>query len=156
FQEFLLEIEQETRKFEAEVAHFDPTIVDAASVSQFVKIFQTYEKLQVKSREASAYISCLHAQNTKDTTAQMLVGKRSSMNAMIAAIKTKLDQQLAFISEDTWRECLQTNELKPIAYVLNEYRNSADKKTTEEQELLINDLAVDGYHGWNQMYDTIV
>ena len=156
FQDFLVDIEQETNIFADLVAHFDPTVVEPSSGSHLEKIIQTYEELQVKSREASAYISCLHAQNTKDTTAQMLVGKRSTIQAHIAAVKTKLDQQLALISDDTWEECLQTEALQPIAFVLNEYRNSADEKMAEEQEVLMNDLAVDGYHGWSQMYDALV
>src|SRR5699024_9316019 len=113
FQEFLVDIEQETNMFADLVAHFDPTVVEPSSGSHLEKIIQTYEELQVKSREASAYISCLHAQNTKDTTAQMLVGKRSTIQAHIAAVKTKLDQQLALISDDTWEECLQTEALQP-------------------------------------------
>lgn len=156
FQEFLETIEKETMGFADLVAHYDPTVGKLENENQLGKIFHAYEKLQLKSREASAYISCLHAQNTKDTTAQMLVGKRSALQANIRAIKTKLDQQLALISDDIWQECLQTDTLQPIAFVLNEYRNSAYEKMGEEQEILMNDLAVDGYHGWSQMYDALV
>src|SRR5699024_6878882 len=46
--------------------------------------------------------------------------------------------------------------LQEVAFVLNEYRSRAKKKLSVEQENLINDLGVDGYQGWSQMYDTIV
>ena len=34
-------------------------------------------------------------------------------------------------------------------------RNAAEK-LPKEQEALINALSIDGYHGWGEMYDTIV
>lgn len=156
FQVFLKEIEEETEEFAIEVDTFNPTVVELRNGNHLEAIFSLYEKLQVKSREAGAFISCLHAQNTKDTSAQLLVGKRSTIQANISAVKTKLDQQLALISEETWKECLHTDALRPMAFVLNEYRNSAREKMSEDKEVLMNDLAVDGYHGWSQMYDALV
>src|SRR5699024_101209 len=43
-----------------------------------------------------------------------------------------------------------------IAFVLEESRAQAKEKLPMEQEMLLNDLAVNGYQGWGQMYDAIV
>ncbi|HLR41356.1 MAG TPA: M3 family oligoendopeptidase, partial [Virgibacillus sp.] len=37
-----------------------------------------------------------------------------------------------------------------------EYREKAKDQLPADQEMLINDLAVDGYQGWEQMYDALV
>src|SRR5699024_6897786 len=42
------------------------------------------------------------------------------------------------------------------SFVLNENREKAKERLSVGEEVLINDLEVDGYHGWSQMYDTIV
>ena len=40
--------------------------------------------------------------------------------------------------------------------MLNEWREKAKDKLSSEEEALIQALSIDGYHGWGQMYDTIV
>src|SRR5699024_1208863 len=55
-----------------------------------------------------------------------------------------------------WEACLDTDALRPIGFVLHEYRNNASEKMAADEEVLLNDLSVDGYHGWKQMYDAIV
>lgn len=155
-QDFLDDIEEGTKKFSKVVSNFNPTDVDPSSGQQLQAIFSQYEQLQLKSREASAFVSCLHAQNTNDSTAQLLVGKRNEFQANLSAVKTKLDQKLALIADDTWEACLDTDALRPISFVLHEYRNSASEKMAADEEVLLNDLSVDGYHGWKQMYDAIV
>lgn len=156
FKNFLEHIQQDAEHFSEEVAHFDPRRVDAERGSSLADVFKTYEQIELKMREASAFISCLQAQDTTDTDAQMLVGKRNDMQATITAIKTKLDQQIALIPASTWDTCMKSEALRPIAFALNEYRDQANEKMGEAQEVLMNDLAIDGYHGWSQMYDALV
>jgi len=63
---------------------------------------------------------------------------------------------LSNIDEDTWNGLLQQNSLQALSFVLNERRSKAAEKLPKEQEALINALSIDGYHGWGEMYDTIV
>lgn len=46
--------------------------------------------------------------------------------------------------------------MKPIAFPLNERRRRAQEKLSPEQEVLANDLAVDGYHAWQDLYNAVV
>ena len=46
--------------------------------------------------------------------------------------------------------------MKQLHFILNERRSLVAEKLPREQEALINALAIDGYHGWGQIYDTIV
>ncbi|UUZ83620.1 hypothetical protein LJK88_07240 [Paenibacillus sp. P26] len=52
------------------------------------------------------------------------------------------------IEDGVWKKLMASPELKDIAYPLEERRELAAEKPPPEQEALVNDLAVDGYHGW--------
>ncbi|WP_163970846.1 M3 family oligoendopeptidase [Oceanobacillus halotolerans] len=114
------------------------------------------EQTTKKVKEASSFVSCLSAQDVKDEGAKQLVGKRSELNAKMDAVQTKLDQKLIAIDDKEWQKVLEAPGLKEIAFVLNESRDNAKEKLPAAEEVLLNDLAIDGYHGWSQMYDTIV
>lgn len=51
---------------------------------------------------------------------------------------------------------LEHENLSQLQFVLNEWRNQAKEQLSEDEEALISALAVDGYHAWGQMYNTIV
>lgn len=121
-----------------------------------IKIVTQLESTMKKQREAFAFISCLSAQNVHDRQADLLVGRRNELNARLGSIKTKFDQKLVMINDTEWENLLDIQSIAEVSYVLNEYRIQAQEKLSVEQEVLMNDLAIDGYQGWSQMYDTIV
>ncbi|MCT2534357.1 M3 family oligoendopeptidase [Aquibacillus koreensis] len=106
--------------------------------------------------EMSAFISCLLAQDVHDKHARLLIGKRNELNARFTTGLTLLDQKLVLIPENTWRELLEQPMFEEYSFVLNERRILAKDKLPSEQEVLLNDLSIDGYHAWGEMYDTIV
>lgn len=123
---------------------------------QLFNVVQQMEGTMKKLREVFAFVSCLSAQNVKDKQANLLVGKRNELKAEMGTIQTKFEQKLATIGSDSWEELLKQPEIKELSFVLNEKREQAKELLPTEQEVLINDLAIDGYHAWSQMYDTIV
>ncbi|MGM9988063.1 MAG: M3 family oligoendopeptidase [Bacillaceae bacterium] len=119
-------------------------------------IFHSLEENGQKLSQAAAFISCLQAQNTKDKKASLLLGDVVSLYAVLEKLSTAIEVKLAKIDDTLWSELLQTEALKEIAFVVNETRERALEKLSYEQEALISSLSVDGYHGWGQMYDTVV
>lgn len=114
------------------------------------------EKTMFHIREASAFVSCLSAQDVTDEHANTLVAERSTLSASFSGLLTNFMQKLSRIPEEKWKTVLKANELAEISFVLTEYRNKAKELLSADEENLINDLAADGYHAWNQMYSTIV
>lgn len=104
-------------------------------------------------RHASAFVSCLNAQNVHDRPARILGGRTSRINAAFASVLTRLDQHLLQVPDAEWPGLLETGELKDLAYILNERRQRARDMLPPEQETLVNDLSVDGYHAWSNLYD---
>ncbi|MFD1172116.1 M3 family oligoendopeptidase [Oceanobacillus picturae] len=155
FRTYLKEIEKDKETFSAEVEAFTPEDGNVEA-EQLIGVVNELESVMKKLREASAFISCLSAQDVTDEKASLLVGKRSELRAELDAIISKFVQKLVAIEDTTWITLLQYDGLTELSFVLNEYREQAKELLTVEQEVLINDLGVDGYHGWSQMYDTIV
>ncbi|WP_173917274.1 M3 family oligoendopeptidase [Halobacillus sp. Marseille-Q1614] len=107
-------------------------------------------------REFGAFSSCLSAQDVEDKQAQKWVTRRSEMAARYQNIQLELDQKLLQTDDNIWKSLISEPEIREVAFILDERREKAKEKLAIEIESIINNLAVDGYHGWGQMYDAIV
>lgn len=114
------------------------------------------QNITKKIIEASAFIGCLSAQNVKDQKAKQLDDKIKSLYAHFSSALTQLDEQMTQIPEDVWDNLLKDEELQKISFPLNESRTKALDKLSANMEALINTLGVDGFHAWDELYNTIV
>jgi pepF/M3 family oligoendopeptidase len=150
FHTYIDNMEQEMGELSQIVSEFNPKQPDISGV------VDKMEKKMKKLGETFAFVSCLSAQNVKDEKANLLVGKRNELKAEMGTIQTNFQQKLVLIDDRVWHGILKQPEIKELAFVLNEKREQAQALLPADQEILINDLAVDGYHAWGQMYDTLV
>jgi pepF/M3 family oligoendopeptidase len=110
----------------------------------------------LRFREADSFTSCLMAENVSDKKAVQLSGRVKTSYAEFLSALTLFDELLRCIPESVWQSLLNSDLLQGIAFVLDERRALAQQKLSPEQESLVNDLAVDGYHGWGDLYNTTV
>ncbi len=106
--------------------------------------------------QASAVISCFLAQDTRDKQAALLQGETSALYAKLSSIMLSIQQSYSKVEDTVWEQLLQTEELSPFYFVLNEWREKAKKALSEKEEDLITKLEVDGYHAWGQLYNMLV
>lgn len=155
FQNYLKNVEKRLQTLSGLVKNL--VVTDGkVNVHKFTEVVNYFEKTMKQFRESSAFISCLSAQDVNDDKANLLVGRRSELSAKMSTIKTNFDQILVQINNHDWQELLKQPEIEEISFILDEYRIQAKEKLALEQETLMNDLSIDGYQGWSQMYDTIV
>lgn len=145
-----LEVDLTDLKKKLNAQQNDISIDDLADV-----IFEVQE-LAKEVREAGAFLSCLSAQNVKDTKAKKHLGKLGELGSLLESILTMLDVQLIHMRDEDWQRFIQLEKLREIVYPITERRTRAQDKLAPEQEMLIQKLSIDGYHGWGQLYDTIV
>ncbi|MDP3058796.1 MAG: M3 family metallopeptidase, partial [bacterium] len=124
-------------------------------VEKWVEVIGRTQKIANKQRQAGAFISCLTAQNVKDEKARVLGNKTRQLNAAYSSVLTQLDKYILETSDLDWNELLKQDTLAPLTFNLNERRRRAKDKMSAELETLVNDLSVEGYHGWSALYDTI-
>lgn len=152
---YIEQIEKDVQKLRNEINQLTPP----QAVNEGERLSPVVERVQsiaVRLRQATAFTSCLTAQNVKDKKAVLLNGRMKSIFASYNSTLTLLDQVFLEIKEDVWQAILESEPFKRIAFPLTERRNLAKEKLSPEQEALVNDLAVDGYHGWGDLYNTTV
>ncbi|HWJ77362.1 MAG TPA: M3 family oligoendopeptidase [Niallia sp.] len=120
------------------------------------KIVDLFEIVVKKVRQAGAFVSCLEAQNMEDKDASALRGKVTEISARFQNALTVFDGKLSSYDDVTWNGLFEGSNLEELYFILSERRTHARQKLSENEETLINKLSVDGYHGFGQMYDTIV
>ncbi|RKN65437.1 M3 family oligoendopeptidase [Paenibacillus ginsengarvi] len=152
---FLQQLERAVEQFRGEVrtATDAGTAVDAQTLADLTERMQN---VTLMLREADSFAGCLAAENQHDKKAVQLGGHISSIGASFTSALTRFDQLLRQIPDGIWTELLQSAGFSPIAFPLAERRHLAKEKLPPEQESLIADLAVDGYHGWEEAYNTTV
>ncbi|QRG68716.1 M3 family oligoendopeptidase [Brevibacillus choshinensis] len=153
FRSFLSELESDIAALQAKVGQADLGLQEKKT---FVEVVDSVQAISVRTRQAGAFISCLTAQNMKDEAAKMLGGRVKTISASFGSALTRWEEQLLKIDKDKWDDLLASDELAPIAFPLNERRRRAQEKLSPEQEVLANDLAVDGYHAWQDLYNAVV
>ncbi|MBS4169278.1 M3 family oligoendopeptidase [Parachlamydia sp. AcF125] len=114
------------------------------------------QEVDAQLSNALSYASCLIAQNTHDQEAIRFNARLQEAFASFQNLNDGLNQQLAKLSKGQFRGLLKNKDLLPIQFILEERRLRALEKLPLEQEALIHDLAVDGFHGWYQLYQTQV
>ncbi|WP_462412294.1 M3 family oligoendopeptidase [Neobacillus sp. Marseille-QA0830] len=155
FHKHLVQTEELISQFETKAAAWQPsnTVQDGPYLQQLLDDFVTIAK---KLRQAGAFTGCLLAQNTADKQAYTLDAKVTTLSAAFQTALGVFDTLLAAFEEAAWQELLASEHLKELAFVLNERRERAKDKLSQEEEALISTLGVDGYHSWGQLYDLIV
>ncbi|MBW7476542.1 M3 family oligoendopeptidase [Paenibacillus oenotherae] len=122
-------------------------------LSEWTNIVQS---VLLRLRQSESFVSCLLAQQVKDTAALGLNDKVKTLSAKFNGVLTSYDEQLLLTEDEVWRDWLKRDEIAPVAFTLNERRDGAKEKLAPAQEALASELAVDGYHGWGDLYNTIV
>ncbi|MFB5190170.1 M3 family oligoendopeptidase [Alicyclobacillus fastidiosus] len=116
----------------------------------------TMQDIAARVREAGAFVSCLNAQNVKDTEAKRLGGRLNALRAEYVKALTTLDDTLVHLPEDQYAKLLQEPDINQLRFVLAERKRRALDKLPAEKEALAAALSVDGYTAWSELYDTIV
>ncbi|WP_243292099.1 M3 family oligoendopeptidase [Bacillus sp. FJAT-47783] len=149
FRHYLDEIKVSLHQFNENVPYIN-------SMNSLQEVLEQYKDVSEKMDEASAFVECLKAQNTADKKASMLEIELTSLFAKLDNALTVMDQKMVEIPDQEWNDGLANDSLRELSFVLNERRNRAKELLSVQEEMLIQSLAVDGYHSWGQMYDEIV
>lgn len=155
FKAFLETLEHEVKQLKAAVlsASVPGSLQEAEVLEQIISM---YEQCMAKLSEASAFTSCLVSQDQTDKKAVQLSGWITALYAELQGIKANVDNLFREMEDSLWEAWLATGKAAQIRYILNESRELAREKMNPEMESLALELAVDGYHGWGEFYDTIV
>ncbi|MFS0892237.1 M3 family oligoendopeptidase [Peribacillus frigoritolerans] len=155
FLEHLKQLEIKVSKFEEKLKFFH-TPKELNESLKVVDIIECIIEIRMNLSQANSFITCLLAQNPKDQNATTLRGKASSINARFESAFKKVQKVLVNTNQHLWEGILDTEVLNNYKFILNEWRKKAEINLTDEEESLVSDLMVDGYHAWGQFYNSLV
>lgn len=155
FGQFLEKTEQELEQLRQAVQAASDR-AQGAEAGGLAELVARMQNITLMLRESDSFVSCLSAADQHDKKAVQLTGRIASIYADFTSVLTRFDQLLRQMPDTVWNGLLEADMFRPIAFPLNERRQLAMEKLPPEQESLIGDLAVDGYHGWGEAYNTAV
>ncbi len=114
-----------------------------------LELQKTYEELHL----AGAFVSCLTSQNVNDEEAMRIDAELDEMGSKWGMLKASLESFSVKQSNKEWQKLMEKKGISDISFYLDEMRTKAKLKMPEELEKLAIELAVNGYHTWNRIYD---
>lgn len=102
-------------------------------------------------REMHAFVECLNAQDANDSDATALTSQMRTLSTEFSNLELELDACLGTLSDQDFSILIKT--FPEISFLLKERQKRVKDRLPIETEAFINDLAVDGYHGWSELWD---
>jgi len=152
------QLKEELTTVEGQIAQLNQSLKQAGEITYENLVVQVslVESILATLRESESFVSCLMAQDMFDKAAVQLNDRLKGLGAAYSSVLNLFDYRISGIEAEQWERFLSQPELAPVAYNLNERRELAQHKMAPELEALAADLAIDGYHGWGDFYNTIV
>ncbi|MCM3387135.1 M3 family oligoendopeptidase [Ureibacillus chungkukjangi] len=121
-----------------------------------VLILNNTADIRISLSQSTSFIICLQAQDSKAPNVSSLRGTTALFNARFENLIKKFQTSLFKINQLTWEDLVENESLIKYKFVLNEWRNKANILLSEQQESLVSDLMIDGYHAWGEFYNTLI
>ena len=139
---------------EADVERCRAAVEALAAVpdDQWETVILAYQEAATRLSEAYSFVGCLEAQDTEDDQASRLDADLATMWASFSTVTVALAARFRVVEDAVWKSFLKRSVLAPIAYGLDQMRLLAGRKMDPKREILVEELAADGYHGWDRLY----
>ncbi|WP_410502849.1 M3 family oligoendopeptidase [Exiguobacterium acetylicum] len=110
---------------------------------------ELYQQVARDVEEWSDFIYCLYAEDVTRSEVHVLLEEIEIVQATVRSQAAALDTQIAAVSQEDWEMFVIGS---PYAFFLNERRDIQSRRAPLVQEQLLQDLGVDGFQGWGQLY----
>lgn len=126
-----------------------------ADIEPLANVVATMQDISERIVQASAFSSCLLAQDVADASARIVGAQVRKLSATLEAVSTTLDEKILAVPDAVWEAFLAHEKIAPIAFGINERRRRAQQRMAPDKEALAAELSVEGYHAWGQLYNFI-
>ncbi|MCP4684793.1 MAG: M3 family oligoendopeptidase, partial [bacterium] len=100
-----------------------------------------------------SFAHMLTSQKVDDAGAHTYEAQAYEFLSLWEKLKAEVDALSLEQTDDAWNKLVTSDKISEISFYLNHERDLTKKKMAVEQESLALDLAVNGYHAWNRLYD---
>lgn len=102
---------------------------------------------------AEVYALCLVSQDVEDAKGAAIAAAGNVLKSRWEILLASLESFSIRQSDHDWEQLMTSGGMREIRFFLDEIRRIARAKMPEEQEKLTLELAVNGYHAWNLLYE---
>lgn len=148
-------LNQLLEQFSSAVQNWD-VVKDAPDFETFNQLLAEQEVLEKGIGEARTFMSGLASADINDSKARINLNLVSNLSKDLSNSLILLQKKMAEIADDDFEKMLAKEPFKSMAFPLDEMRTKALKLLSTEEEELINNLSIDGFHGWGNMYSELV
>lgn len=106
--------------------------------------------------QCNSFITALSSANVNDSQARVLASDLFSLLPSIKLAETLFSKKLAVLSDEDWQVIIADEKIAVIAFRLSEIRRDGLRLLSENEENIIQVLALDGLNAWSSHYDTVV
>ncbi len=129
---------------------------DSPDFHQLAEILAERERIEKGIGEARTFISGLSSANTSDTQARTNLNVVTNLSTKLSNTLVVFQKKMSDITDADFDALIQQERFAISAFPLTEIREQAKQLLSTEEEALLNNLAVDGLHGWGNMYSELV
>ncbi|MBA3722002.1 MAG: M3 family oligoendopeptidase [Parachlamydiaceae bacterium] len=120
---------------------------------EIASLVLSLQEIEMQCNEIESYIGCLLAQDVTDLKAVQWNDHLSSLKSSIENCSNKLNALLLNLSDVELNLLLKDKSIQPIGFLVQERCQWAKQKLPIAQEQLVNELSIDGYQGWERLYE---
>jgi len=155
FHEKVSNLQEELKEFD-ECIHQWNTKEDAPDYKGLTTILSKRETLEKGIGESRTFVSGLASADVNDTIARTNLNVVTQLYTKLSNSLIVFKKKLTDIRDEDFKHLLEQEAFKQSAFPLNEMREQAKKLLSTEEEELLNNLSMDGFQGWGNMYDELV
>ncbi|MFS0880529.1 M3 family oligoendopeptidase [Metabacillus niabensis] len=153
-QEKLHNLKEEIKEYQTLILSWN--VVENNSQEPLKKILHKEESVEKGLGQARTFVKMWHDAYTNDEHANVVMGQIIDLLGEVETYSTIFTKKLVSISDEAWQTLLEDDQLKEMAFALNEIRDNGKRLLSEKEEKLITNLNKDGLAAWSQLYDTTV
>lgn len=129
---------------------------DTPAADWFTQLVDSLQTIQAGIDQATVFVVAFQSANASDTKAGPKLNQLYQLDNQLTDLTTRFKKRLVKLDNSTFDQLLSQSALKPVAFNLTEMRKQGLALLDDDTEALINNLALDGFQGWSDHYDTLV
>ncbi|SDM67899.1 M3 family oligoendopeptidase [Sediminibacillus halophilus] len=142
-------------KLENDLGNFTPSQAEDTS-GRIVELLNQIGKVREYLSQATSFVTCILAQDSKEQTASSLQSELESISARFESATLSMKNNLAAIEEESWQEFLDKGRVSNYEFILKEWRRNGKARLSKKEESLLTNLTADWYHSWGGFYKALI
>jgi len=148
-------IKQQLHETETTLANWRAD-ADTPDYDWFQQIVADLQAIEAGLAQCEVFVVAIQSANASETKAGIVLNQLYQLDNDHEQLMTQFKKQLVQLSQETFVKLIGHPELQALAFNLTEMRKQGLALLDSQTEALINNLAVDGFQGWSDHYDTLV